>query len=1152
MRAVKSAVNNSESGGQILRQLFLLAGFAGTVLGNQSLVESAGVLATVSVPNAAPYAGLGSFYVDLRVHGWSLPASCQNIGQTPGGVNDPFAVQVCPSGQQPGMLRVVQFLDNLSGAGVGLNPPNVTIVSITFANPAVLTLAAALPATVVTGSSLHVINPNGNGTGCDALIGDWTVVAMNGPQVTVSADTSGCSVFTANSGAAAVDDFVFRWHRDQTLQAVVLETWNVDGTMYNSQSLPVSSFGSITLPQSVQFSDTSVSASLAYFRWYAGTITVSAKAPWGDSCNTGAICLGDWEFEGNGSDASGNGLTLSYSSTASYAQTPAYAPACVAGPQQSFRAGTSATLDGTLSFPLDGGTALSYVWQQFASSEPGTSMPNLTWSSQTVAQPTIDGLVFGPLNLSLTVTQSDGQSSSCSVHDGATATDASGNVVVANPGIKGILGPLLRWGSDSSRSPWLDTVTKQWADRLGSFQGTIQPSGIVTVFEPTWNNAVPGYTVSGIQGSGTLTFSDGYNAQTAFCSGGVTPSNPADVYIVAFYTYPISGGGGGTGRRFYPVTGCPTSSTVTINNGSAGWTPASQSGMQFSIIYDPDLGSWVNGSASINYYDNVLAFYAMYFRTGIDSYLHYARWLADNWWQSPWIDRGNVNDCAANASLCANLALFPRIQSYTGMFLRAIDQDLVAGTPGSSPMWPGIQSYVLRGFGYSLNGKVTNSFLIGDLRENSYIDMFVALETWLDPTLSSADRSTWLANLSSDLAYWVSLRQPDGHWQALTGTWTNIATQYPDIGNNLPASCTVTVTNGSPIVTLVSGSGCAWTPAMFTDTCSASPCAEIFTMGNPFVTSTQDSSYYIATFLDSQHAMLNTNYSGQGASGRNWVLSSNGAAGSGKAWIGFGTQPFMEGITGWMFQFMGLAFASGGPNYASQAAQAFGYTADIANWISKSTLDGTGGTDPATRGALYGVGFGICTPGASNGSDGCRCASLNSNCSSATASRENMGETLGELAQAYVNAPSTALQSAIDNVFNACYSKYPSNPGYDGTYCQDYDGFFWLTNNGKWLGFMLGMGRNAGWPSGRQGGAAPARKRQASVGFNLASVPRATQVQVTLIEPAGNVVHATCSTSPCSVETDTTQGNPLVTITYLSAEGTVLATSSEQWPIPVQ
>jgi hypothetical protein len=62
-------------------------------------------------------------------------------------------------------------------------------------------------------------------------------------------------------------------------------------------------------------------------------------------------------------------------------------------------------------------------------------------------------------------------------------------------------------------------------------------------------------------------------------------------------------------------------------------------------------------------------------------------------------------------------------------------------------------------------------------------------------------------------------------------------------------------------------------------------------------------------------------------------------------------------------------------------------------------------------------------------------------------------------------------------LFSAVYAKYPTDPGYDGTYAQDMDplnsGFFWGTMNPKWFGFFWGMGRNAAWLGARQSGAAP-------------------------------------------------------------------------------
>ncbi|MGH9455877.1 MAG: hypothetical protein ACRD2O_18125, partial [Terriglobia bacterium] len=105
------------------------------------------------------------------------------------------------------------------------------------------------------------------------------------------------------------------------------------------------------------------------------------------------------------------------------------------------------------------------------------------------------------------------------------------------------------------------------------------------------------------------------------------------------------------------------------------------------------------------------------------------------------------------------------------------------------------------------------------------------------------------------------------------------------------------------------------------------------------------------------------------------------------------------------------------------------------------------------------------------------------------------------------------------------------------------------TNNGSGPFGYLGknFGEAAGAPGAdnelawRLGGLAPSVNRTLYVSFNLASVPNATQVKVTLTEPDGAVVTGTCSSSPCAVETDARQGNDAGQTAYLSATGAVLA-----------
>jgi hypothetical protein len=1099
-----------------------LIAWATAAWAGQSLQMGNGYRGTYSVPNQQPYSGLTSFYFDVRIHDWEPPPTCQNFFQTPGVVNNPFQLRMCPNGFQPGILQVAQGTDNTGGAGVGVNPPSVTITSMTFDNPAVLTLNGPLPATVKPGGTLVIINPGNANSGCAALKGKQRVLDISGNSVTIDLNGTQCATYAAGSAAAAVSDFVFRFQRDVENLRHVLEVWNVDGTMYSRQVISLKSIGALVLPQnSLQAGDSGINAGLAYVRWFSGAPGLQAKPP----AATPGGNLGDWEFEGNTLDSSGMNRTLSASSgQPAFGATPTYAPACSAGPPTTFRAGAPAKLDGTQSFPLDGGTNLTYVWQVSPVELSGVAAQSPTFSSQTDAQPTVTDLVAGPVEFQLTVTQGDSQSSNCSVRDGVAATDDAGNVVIPDPAMRTLLGPLTKWGT--SPWPWFDEIEKLWADHMGELQGKVLSTGLTRNFIDTWNNAQAG-TVNVTRGSVQISGA-GTDFKTLFCSGGDVPTQ--NMYIVGWYTYPIAGGGGGTGREYHRVTQCSTATDLTIDS---PWRAASESDIQYSYITDVDLFTWISGSSNVNYYDNVLAFYSMYYRSGMAVYLQYARWLADTWWNSPFVDRGNCKH--GDVGWC----LFPRMQAMAGLFARAIDQDMESGMPGSSPMWPGLRTLVDGAFRYTMNAAANGNVVITDLRENSYNDLFVAMDAALDP--DDSRRAQLRADLSNSLVKrWQAQRQPDGHWQAIAGTWTNLSE-----GNNINETghqCTVTVTQGSTDVLMENqGSGCAFQSSWFTDTCASGPCAEFFTLQNPFDSSTWDpqTPIYIATFVDGTRIKLDPPYGGDSNNGRSWILSSDRTAGSGHAWIGFGTQPFMLGITTQLFYFMHNAFSMD-PAYDTQADLAKSFAVDASLWIANN------GVDAATRGAFYGVGFGQCNPGTDT--NGCRCGPANLNCTTAEASRENMGEALGAMALGYAYSGNPGLADAIDNVFSATYAKFPTDARYDGIYARDLDpfnsGFFWGTNNGKWNGFFWGTGRGQNWLSARQGGLGAADNRTIQVAFDLAKVPNAASAKVTVIQPDGSSVTVSCAASPCAVRADARQGRPLVKIQYLSTSGKVLAVAT--------
>ncbi len=1015
------------------------------------------------------------------------------------------------------------------GAPLSIMPPHIAITSATGTNPMVLTLASTpFPLTMAVNSTIIVANAAG--TGCAGMNANQTITAVSGNNVTIAYNGSGCS-YAPSSALAYSQDFVLRYHRDLTARQLIGEAWNIDGTGYTEAINSLDSYSALTLPGQVTFGPANVS--LGFFRWYSGVIPAGSKPPNGDSANAGTV-LADWEFEGSTADSGPYKLPTVFSPTPTYVNSPAYAPACSAGVSQSWAVGTSGKLDGSQSFALDGGSTLKYQWAYVPSTEPGTPTQYLQWSSATNPTPMVRGFIAGPLNFQLTVTDSSGRSTSCTVHDGAVNADSLGNVMVSDSRTASILGPLTMWGKTNSRWPWFDVVQKQWTDMIGGMQGTYENGKMITNFVDNWNVPLTG-TVTATYGSVRVT---GVNTtfRSTFCQGGSFTSVPQLSMIVMWYPKP--GFIGGSGRRMEPVgkcvsdtemdlgwqysddngasttaynldappgfaytpnaaliwrpgrscTGGPT--TVNVNglgvvalkradgvtdpiasdcaadpnpnlavnliyNGqvftiqgtftpqlvySAVWItlPGTTGGMQYAQWTQADLGSWVGIASNINYYDNALAFYTLYYRSGIDTYLHYARWLADRWWTMPYHDQGNSMSGQDGASL------LPRNEAMTGLFLRAIDQDNLAGVPGASLMWPGLRVEVDSGFRYALNVQAANYMLTGDLRETAYNAMYVALCALADPDPVHAAACRSDLN-NSILNTWKPQRQPDGSWQAFTGSYSSIGNTFAGMNT---VYGTVTVKPGSNVVTIQGGT---WDPSWFP--------AAFLSVGDPMNYATRDARYYGATFVDPTHIQLDRSYSdacGTNCAGRQWVISTGTP---GTQWVGFGVQPFMLGITG---QFFNQAYRalSMDPQYSNTAALAKSYVVDVANWL------GTTGSEPQSRGLWYGVGFGICNVPSPAPS----CYS-NANPSDYVASRELSPEVLGAMAVGYSYAPSSALMAEIDNLFSAVYAKNPSDPGYDGTYAQDMDplngGFFVGTGNPKWLGFFFGMGRNASWLSAR-------------------------------------------------------------------------------------
>src|SRR6185437_13866994 len=142
---------------------------------------------TFSVPNSAAFRSVGSYWVDLRVHGYTLSSgTCSNLVQVAGITQfrlcDPFA-----SGG--GIFAVFPNVQTPGGVPNEDNPPNLQVIQVSQTTPAVLTLASVPPAAAVSvGSAITIWGVNDSS--CAGLNGNHIVTAASELSVTVDYDGS--------------------------------------------------------------------------------------------------------------------------------------------------------------------------------------------------------------------------------------------------------------------------------------------------------------------------------------------------------------------------------------------------------------------------------------------------------------------------------------------------------------------------------------------------------------------------------------------------------------------------------------------------------------------------------------------------------------------------------------------------------------------------------------------------------------------------------------------------------------------------------------------------------------------------------------------------------------------------------------------------
>jgi hypothetical protein len=1015
-----------------------------------SLAVTLGARSVLKVPAVAPFTSLGDYRVEFRMHGWS-PTSNSNTAF--------FSWGSVFSG-----ARYLEILMKPSGEICAAN----WVDTMSRGNQSCANL---------TGHNDVIVRVQRFGDSYPSRAGAVGSFALEAQDVNGSPIAPYCGSGHPEAAYAC------------SIDATAVKNWSgINGYV-----------GNPTYPTAF---------SLDWLKW--SSTTTAPGSPF--SQESTPADLADWRFENNLNNQGTGAYNVtigSFSSGPFYGLSPGYAPTCVAGPQQTFRAGYPAQLDGTNAYSLNGDPQLAYFWQELSGPTGALS------SGRGTARPTVIQTIFGSYVFQLTVTDTSGQSSTCTVKHGFVATDNNNVVIHGSAPVDTLLGPMIRYGANPW--PWFDDRHKAEAD--------FNIAQLSTYYKPFWVDSQKAGTVAVTAGSATV-IGSGTSFTTTFCQGPGNPTAPIqvaggqNVYLLVWYP---NSSEEGYGLRFTPVASCQSDTQLTLSNVWYGDVADCHNG-GCAYSYDDASNSfgglwfYPNGEGS-NYYDAVAAYYSLYYRTGIDDYLTAARTLADRFWKYR-LDSGTEcryggipypNRCGGSDQ--------PRTKSLLGMVLRALD--------GRTDMWPGLEKLFVYHqtllISYYLNPY--NPLYI-DIREAAYSMAMVAYCALYDPT--SSNRSSCRSTLSTMMnGYWNVKQAPDGSWQQL----------YTTAGSWTPGTTSVSLTHGSANVV---GNGTSWTSSQFDVSGLTNKRHIVFlpTTSAPANYQAQtEGTYYSPTFVDSTHLTLDRPYEGTtGVHG--WMVGSS-ATGA----VGWGAQPYLEGILGLAFEFTALALADSDPANAALAHQ---HNVDIANWQMSY------GYRSAVKGMQYHAGEVDCQPPILESMTWC-----NSNYTP-TQARTLSAETLRSVMLAYSYGRQSALLSFAGTLYNAMFAKPATCPSDsavclpDGQYITDLNsgtgwymtGVPWANSWHKYFGMMFGIGAGSDWPAYHIGGPKVKRGRIVRLAFDMQGIPGAASVRVTSMAPSGEIVQTPCAASPCTVAIDDRQGDYVFNLEYLSSNGTVLASTA--------
>lgn len=690
--------------------------------------------------------------------------------------------------------------------------------------------------------------------------------------------------------------------------------------------------------------------------------------------------------------------------------------------------GVPLTLDANAS---TGTGSLSFTWTQ-------TSGPPVNFSSPNSAITNVTTSAFGTAYVTLTVRDFSGTTTQ-NIKVGGVVTDSHNVVVPSDSRVSNVIGPMIRLGAN----PWT------WADNRAVAMAAEQMLQQSSFWVPFWNTPSPHGTLSLTKDSNVVTGS-GTQFQTDFCGG---PGNTTPVVHTIAIWYPSPLYPGTYGRWIVIPTSCVSQTSMLVNV-AYEYTP----GVTAGLTYSPDVNSsydyWIASGIPGNYYDNVLAFYGLYYRSGIDDFLNAARYLAPLWWSGP-LNRGE----GYNFNLVGGtFAGQPRITAATGIVLWSFDQGV--------DIWPGM-SYVWAYWYYlmvTFNQNKSWNVNAGNLREDAYMMAGFSLCYLYDP--NAGDKAMCIDALHSTINnLWAPL-EINNTWQTINPDSLAFAS-----GDN---SVSVTVTDGSRDITL---HGSTWSAANFSgsqpydewvwfcDRCwhegwfgfnGASPARQNSDLGDTVA-------YQLSYVLDGARALLSKPYD----SGGRCPFGCNKSMSIGQL-SGMGTQPYMQGMLAGVFAtYVYQALTAAGDNYAGDLALVKRFVSDSLTFLQSSY-------DPAGQGMFGAMNYLSCT-GASQYAGVCGPGLSLS------------GEAMRGFSAGYAMFPTTANRLAGNVIYNSMWAKpaysaplalNPSCSTYLGSvlgncYMLDADdssvGGYMLTTGdyrtNKWFGFFNGYGFGASWPA---------------------------------------------------------------------------------------